>query len=146
LAWLLLSVGLQGRSLRISLVLAPVVMISYGIGLPYGPKGVALAYSTAMVLWMIPHTLWCLKGTSISFFDLMRTLRYPFVSGIVAALGALVVQQSVGSAVGPFPRLVLGGSCMVGLYVSMLLLVFRQKSFYVDLVKGMKRSARQQTV
>jgi PST family polysaccharide transporter len=146
LAWLLLSVGLQGRSLRISLVLAPVVMISYCIGLPYGPKGVALAYSTAMVLWMIPHVLWCLKGTSVSLVDLMRTLRYPFISGIIAALGALFVQLLAGSAMGPFARLVFGGSCMVGLYLSMLLLVFRQKSFYLDLVKAMKRSPHQQVV
>lgn len=142
LAWFLLSVGLQSRSLKISLVLAPVVMTSYCIGLPFGPKGVALAYSTAMVLWVIPHVLWCLKGTAISVSDLLKALRYPFISGGVAALGTLLVQMAAGSAVGPFVGLVLGGSCMMGLYLGMLLLVFRQKSFYLDLVKGMRGSPR----
>ena len=70
LAWLLTSIGLQKRSLTIALVIAPVVMTAYVLGLPYGPAGVAFAYSAAMVLWVIPHVLWCLNGTTISARDL----------------------------------------------------------------------------
>jgi O-antigen/teichoic acid export membrane protein len=146
LSWLLLSLGLQARSLKISLVVAPVVMVSYCIGLPFGPRGVALAYSTAMILWVIPHVLWCLKGTIISVSDLIRALRYPFISGFVAGLGALVVHLAVGSTIGPFPRLVLGGSCMMVLYVGTLLLVFRQKAFYFELLKGMKRASPEEAM
>jgi len=140
LSWFLVSVGLQNRSLKIAFVLAPVVMISYCIGLPYGPKGVAFAYSAAMLLWMIPHVLWCLKGTPISFFELVRALRYSLCSGLVAALGTFAEQLLVGSAVPPLLRLVIGGACMVGLYAGMLLLVFRQKEFYLHLIRGMRRT------
>jgi PST family polysaccharide transporter len=143
LAWFLMAVGLQARSLKISLVLAPVVMISYCIGLPFGPNGVALAYSTAMTLWAVPHVLWCLKGTSISIADLARTLRYPFVSGAVAGAGAFGVQAVSGSALDPIARLMLGGSCMLALYAFMLLIVFGQKSFYLDLLKGMRSRSSQ---
>ena len=65
-AWLLFSIGLVGRSLKIALVIAPLVIVAYLIGLPYGPRGVAFAYSAAMALWVIPHIAWCIHGTSIS--------------------------------------------------------------------------------
>ena len=45
-AWFLQSIGLQERSLKIALVLSPLVICAYLIGLPYGPNGVALAFST----------------------------------------------------------------------------------------------------
>ena len=63
LGWLLQSSGLQERSLKVALALCPVVICSYLIGIPYGPTGVALAYSVAMTLWLVPHILWCLHET-----------------------------------------------------------------------------------
>ena len=65
LGWLLWSIGLQRRSLAIALVIAPLVITAYAIGLPFGPHGVAFAYSAAMTLWLVPHILWCLHGTTI---------------------------------------------------------------------------------
>jgi hypothetical protein len=64
--WLLASMGLLGRSLRIALVIAPLVIAAYVIGLPYGPTGVAFAYSAVMTLWLVPHIAWCIHGTMIS--------------------------------------------------------------------------------
>ena len=85
LAWLLLSVGLQGRSLRISMVLAPIVIASYVIGLPYGPAGVAFAYSAGMTLWLVPQVLWCLHGTVISPKDLFVATVRPILGGLASA-------------------------------------------------------------
>jgi PST family polysaccharide transporter len=56
--WLLVSLGLIERSLKISLVIAPLVITSYLIGFHYGPRGVAFSYSAAMTLWMLPHIAW----------------------------------------------------------------------------------------
>jgi PST family polysaccharide transporter len=39
LGWLLLAIGLQGRSLAIAMVIAPLVITAYVVGLPYGPSG-----------------------------------------------------------------------------------------------------------
>ena len=66
LEWLIFSIGLEARSLKIALVFAPFMITSYIIGLPYGPKGVAFAYSAVLTLWLIPRALWCLHGTVIS--------------------------------------------------------------------------------
>src|SRR3984885_46285 len=45
LSWLVMSLGLVRRALKIGLVIAPVLILAYVVGLPYGPKGVAIAYS-----------------------------------------------------------------------------------------------------
>jgi PST family polysaccharide transporter len=134
LSWLLLSSGLQGRSLAVALVIAPLVTSAYFIGLPYGPNGVALSYSTAMTLWLVPHIVWCLRGTPISPWDLFLAVRRSFVSGIVAAAAAFIVLLYVGPQGHPLVRLALGGCVMVSVYCYMLLLVMGQRAFYLDLL------------
>jgi O-antigen/teichoic acid export membrane protein len=137
-SWLLLSLGLQGRSLKVSLVLAPIVMGAYCVGLPFGPNGVALAYSTAMVLWATPHILWCIKGTGISFGDIAQALRQPLLAGAVAALGAWFLDEVLDAQLGQYGRLIIGGAAMVGLYFLFLLIIFGQKAVYIDLAKGLR--------
>jgi len=138
LAWLLLSTGLQQRSLTIAIVIAPLVISAYGIGLPYGPGGVAFAYSTVMALWLVPHVMWCLHGTIISLRDVVSALKPPFVSGIIAAFGALILQPIWSQLSSPVLRLGLSGSVMLLLYLSMLLYGFGQKAFYRDLLREMR--------
>ena len=83
LGWLLFALGMVGRSLKIALVLAPIVITGYLIGLPYGPKGVALAYSSAMSLWLIPHMVWCVHGTMISLRDIFLAVRRPLFPALL---------------------------------------------------------------
>jgi PST family polysaccharide transporter len=137
---LLLSMGLQERSLRIALAIAPLVLTSYVVGLPYGPSGVALAYSTAMSLWLIPHVAWCLHGTAVSPWDLFRAAGRPLISGIVAGVCTLGMEHYSSQLSSSIERLLLGSSVMFFVYSLMLLFVFRQRVFYLDLLRGLKAS------
>ena len=83
LGWLIYSIGLVARSLKIALVFAPIMITGYVIGLPYGPKGVAFAYSAVMTLWVIPFILWCVHGTVVSLRDILLTVSRPLASGIL---------------------------------------------------------------
>ena len=105
------------------------------VGLPYGPKGVAFAYSAVMVLWVVPVVAWAVHGTSISFKDVVTAVKQPLLSGVVAAGLALGVRLSCGQHLSMLPRLVLEATVMLGVYVAMLLYVMGQKSFYVDLFR-----------
>jgi len=139
LGWLLVSIGLQGRSLTLGLVIAPLVSGAYLAGLPFGPRGVAFAYSAAMILWLVPHVMWCLHGTVISVHDLLLAVGRPFLSGAVAALVAAIV---AGHIAHPFGRLALGGVIMLGLYAWFLLAVMKQSSVYLDLLKGLRGASK----
>lgn len=137
-SWLLFSIGLVGRSLKIAFAIAPLVIAAYLIGLPYGPRGVAFAYSAVMALWVIPHIAWCIRGTLISSRDILQTVSRPFVSGIVAAALALGFQFSIGQLMPLFLRLALGSCVMFASYLWMLLYVMGQKEHYVDLLRGLR--------
>ena len=142
LAWLMISIGMVGRSLKVALVLAPIVISGYLVGLPYGPKGVALAYSAMMTLWVIPHILWCIHGTVVSFRDIVAAVVRPLLSGLTAALLPALLQFSYPHWLPPVIRLALGVGLFLGVYLTILLLVMGQKTFYLELLEGFRgRSA-----
>jgi PST family polysaccharide transporter len=137
-SWLLFAIGKVGRSLKIALVIAPLVVTGYLIGLPYGPKGVALGYSVAMALWILPHIAWCVQGTAISFWDVIETLSRPLLSGVVASILPLILEGIYGRQTSPLFRLIAGVMMFLGVYVLMLLYVMKQKAFYVNLIQGLR--------
>ncbi|PYT57952.1 MAG: lipopolysaccharide biosynthesis protein [Acidobacteria bacterium] len=141
LAWLIFSLGMVGRNLRIVAVLAPLVIAGYAIGLPYGPKGVAIGYSAMMTLWALPHIAWCVHGTGISLRDILLTATRPMVSGIVAAMIAFGVQLLLTQSWPHLARLVVGVTVLLSAYVGVLFYVMGQKAVYWDLFQGLRGSS-----
>jgi PST family polysaccharide transporter len=141
LGWFVYSLGLVARCLKIALVFAPFMITGYVIGLPYGPKGVAFAYSAVMTLWLIPLILWCIHGTVISFRDILLAVSRPLASGVLAGMVAFGVRLFSDEFVSPLPRLLLGSSVLFAAYFGMLLVATGQRSLYLDLIRGLKRSS-----
>jgi len=135
--WLLFSLGKVGRSLKIAFVIAPLVITGYVLGLPFGPKGVALGYSSAMILWIVPHLIWSVHGTSISFKDIVRVLHRPILSGIVACLAAAVFLLLCGPHMAPLFRLALGLLIFSSIYICLLWYVMGEKALYMDVLRRM---------
>jgi O-antigen/teichoic acid export membrane protein len=146
LGWLLLSLGLVRRSLKIAFVIAPVVICGYLIGLHYGPTGVALGYSIAMILLALPVMAWSVHGTAISFRDIAKAASQPLVSALVAAAMAWGVQAWCGHWLSPLPRLILDGLVVLGVYLGMLLYVMGEKAFYLGLVRGLRSAPAEEEV
>jgi O-antigen/teichoic acid export membrane protein len=137
LGWLLSALGLVGRLLKMGLVIAPIMILSYVVALPYGPKGVAFAYSAVMMLWLVPLVIWALHGTVISPRDILTCASQPFATSLAAAALAFAVRQFYGQWLSPWPRVVLESSVLLLGSFGMLLFTTRQKSFYLDLLRGM---------
>jgi PST family polysaccharide transporter len=142
LYWFLLSVGLQRRSLNIAFFIAPWVTAAYLIGLPYGAEGVALAFSVAMTLFLVPCLVWCAHGTLISAGELFKTVSRPFSSAFAAGIVAYFFHASTAHALKPAIMLLLGGGTMVAVYLWVLLFILGQRDFYLDLIKGLIGSGR----
>jgi len=137
LGCLLYAIGAVGRCLRVSLVLTPLVIVAYLIGLPYGPKGVAIAFSTVMTLWAAPHIAWGIHGTVVSFRDILVTIGPPLLSGIVGGAAAFAVEVTWGPMLTPILRLFIGTTVLLSVYFLMLLHVLGQKPLFVGLVRGL---------
>jgi PST family polysaccharide transporter len=139
LGWLIFSLGLVQRSLKIGLVFAPIMILGCVLGLPYGATGVAFAYSAVMVLWMVPHVAWCVHGTAISLRDVAATMIRPLASGVVAGAAGYAVRLECGDFLSPLLRLVLESGVLAATFFAVLLFVAGQKALYVDLLGGLSR-------
>ena len=141
LGWLIFSIGLVARGMRAAPVVAVVMIAGYVVGLPYGPQGVALAYSAAMTLWVIPHILWCVHGTPVSFSDVLTTIAPPLASGVLAGGFAVVARWACGAAFPVWLRLLIESGVLFGAFYALLLFVAGQKSLYLDVLRGAKGGA-----
>jgi PST family polysaccharide transporter len=96
MAYLMQATGRMVRSLQIALLIAPVVVIGYALGLPAGADGVAMGFSIAMSVLVVPVVLWATRGTLITAGDLLRTAWPPLASTAVAAVLAYALGQYLG--------------------------------------------------
>jgi len=136
LGWLLSSCGLVGRGLKIAFVIAPILVAGYAIGLPWGPKGIACAYSSVMLLSVIPLIAWARSGTPVLLNDLLLSIGRPLLSGLVAGALAFVPRFFWGTMMSPLPRLLMTGAILVCVYLVMLLYVLKQKQLYLEILRG----------
>ena len=141
LGWLVFSIGLVARGLKVAPVLAAIMIAGYVVALPYGPKGVAFAYSAVLTVWVIPHIWWCVHGTAISVRDILVAVSRPLASGIVAGGIAFGVRLICGQFVSPWPRLVLENGVLLTAFFGILLFAAGQKSLYLDLFRGFRGSS-----
>jgi PST family polysaccharide transporter len=123
--------------MKIGLIITPVVTAGYVLGLPYGPRGVAIGFSVAMILLIIPTTIFGVRETVVSFRDVVGAVRRPLVSGVVAGALAFAMQFLYGQALPPIARLLLGCFILFVAYSGMLLYVMGQKAFYISLLRGL---------
>ncbi len=137
LSWLLMASGRIGRLTKMSLFIAPIMIVAYILGLPYGPTGVAFAYSLVMTLWLVPLIAWAVHGTEISFWDIVRSVTPPLASSVVAGGVAFVVGLAFGRSLSPLVRLTVESTSLLIAFLGMLLFVLGQKPLYLDLFRGL---------
>jgi PST family polysaccharide transporter len=138
LRWLLNSLGLIRRGLIIASVFTPLVIFAVLIGLPYGPTGVAAAYSTAMGIKLIPFMAWAVRGTGVRVREILASLSRPLAAS-AAATAVIFATHGFYAPVHPAVlRLALELGVFGAIYVPAMLLFGGQKALYVDLFRTAK--------
>ena len=139
--WLIMSLGMAGRSLRMSFVLGPLWVFAIAIGMSHGPIGVAFAISAVRLLSAIPFVMWGIHGTSVHVRDILLSISRPLLSGIVGAVVAFGVQFLYFDLLSPLARLAVGVTVFFSVYIPMLFYAMGQKELYIDLIRGIMRRA-----
>jgi PST family polysaccharide transporter len=139
LAWLMIASGRAGRSLKIAFVIAPVVVISYVVGLRGGPNGVAAGFSISLFLLAIPVMLWAIRGTLITSRDLFKAVMTPFISVAVGVVAFWLLRPVLGGVHQRFLRLVLESSVLFGAYFLMMAFAMGKKDEYLDMLRSTNR-------
>jgi O-antigen/teichoic acid export membrane protein len=137
--WLLHSLGMVGRSLRITCASTGVTLVACIAGIPHGATGIASAYSIALLLWVVPCLAWCVHGTPVRLSDLLHTTWGPLLGSAVASAVAFVTVNSFSQ---PLERLFVGGVLMCCGYFVIVWFIFRQRDFYLGLVKDLRLISR----
>jgi O-antigen/teichoic acid export membrane protein len=141
-SWFMRATGRVGRSLKIAFLICPAVILGILAGLRYGPSGVAMGYSAAMVLLLVPIVAWCIHGTEITAGAYLKSIVPPLISGAVAGAAGWLVHFMVPGSVKPVPLLAIEVSISFAIYVGILLFVMGQKEFYLDLIRQIVRQKR----
>ena len=134
LSWLVMSTGRPGRAFSISIATTPIVIVGIMLGLSHGPKGVALGYSSALALLVIPIAAFSKQGTAVSWADLWAATKPPLISGLLAGAAGLLVKLTLLGILAPVLCLVLGLVVVLGVYGWVLLIVMSQKQMYMDVL------------
>jgi len=147
LGWMLMATGRVSRSVKMAFLIAPTVIAGYGIGLRYGPEGVAAGFSIAMLLLAGPLVVWARRGTSISVLDVVKAVSPASLSIAVGAAVVLAVSRYTQSIEPVFLRLVAESALLFGTYWMMLLFALNQKSAYLQIFGELRfRRARTQRI
>lgn len=93
--WTFCSRGRADRLLRWAMVACPLTLASFVAGLPYGPLGVAVAY-TVVFLMLLPWTLdYAFAGTGLTIRRVGEVVAKPFAVSFAAYMSAMLVNCSV---------------------------------------------------
>jgi len=134
LSWLLRAIGLVERSLKIALFIAPVVILGVLAGLRHGPTGVAMGYSAAMIVLVVPLVAWAKHGTGITTADYLDCIKRPLLAGVAGGAAGWVFHSMVHGSMGTLLLLVTEVAISFGVYMLLLLFVMGQKDLYLDLL------------
>ena len=90
-----------------------------------------------MMLSVVPHVVWCVHGTPISFADILLTASRPLASGIVAGACAFGIRLFCVPLGSPALTLALESGVLFTVFVGTLFIGAGQKSLYLDLLRGL---------
>lgn len=134
LAWFLVSSGRARRSMFIAFLIAPVVILGAVLGLRFGPRGVALAFSTMMSLLVVPVIAWTRARTAMTMHDFWMAIRGALLAGLIAGTAGYLFKEASAGVLSALLQVLLGAALLFAVHFAVLLFPLRQKPVYVDLV------------
>ena len=137
MGWFIYSSGNAARGLKMGLVIAPVTIVAYAIGLSDGPLGVARAYTIVTMLWILPAIAWAVHGTGMSFREVLSAASGPLAAGAGAAVLGFLAGMAC-ETMSPLARLTIQCAVLFGAYAILLLSAARQRALYMDVLRGVR--------
>jgi PST family polysaccharide transporter len=133
LSWLVTATGRVSRAVSITTATTPVVIVGILLGLSHGPTGVAMGYSAAMALILIPITAWSKHGTGVAWWDLWNVIKKPLLAGLLAGAIGLGAKFCFSGGPASIQALALGVGIVFIVYAWALVLM-GEKKMYLDLL------------
>lgn len=118
--WPINSLGLGRKAVEVSIFNVCATLPIVFVGLPYGAIGVAWAVGLARIPIRLAAIQYILEDTPVQFRDVLRVLRWPFLtSAIACGITVYVRHDLLGMTAGPLRLLVIAAAFSL-LYVGLL--------------------------
>lgn len=145
LIWLFISRGHSKRLLRLVLVMCPVTIAGYAIGLPFGIRGVALSGALTMLLtfpWVLSYSF---KGTALTLARLGKSLVWPIFTCLAGVATGEIAFHAVGHLPAITQILVVAIAFSAGCLLAAILKPVRNEMLGLkDLLRNSRRMSAQQ--
>lgn len=92
--WVWVALNRTDRQLRWGLIATPFYIAAFGIGVVWGPKGVAIAFSVTQCVLRYAGLAYCYQTSFLGFRDLWFAIWRPSVASIVAGASLLAGHAS----------------------------------------------------
>lgn len=119
--WLFVSRGQSKRLFKLVLILCPITVFSYAIGLPFGIKGVALSGALGMLLvfpWVLSFSF---RGTKLTLARFGRKVLYPVLTCLAGVATGELALHAVGGMPIVAQILIIGAAFAVGCLFALIL-------------------------
>ncbi len=138
--WLYIALGRTDRMFKWGLFASLWIVASFFVGLPYGPRGVALCYGVATLLLTIPCLVYATRGTPIAMGDIARAVWHPMLASVVAGVVGVSAIQVVGDGLSAPVRLLGALVLHATIYLMILFFALKRRDYYLSVWQHLKRS------
>lgn len=125
---LMISTGGTRRMFLLSLFAVAGAVLSFCIGLPYGAKGVAVAYAIFNWLSLLPLLVGAVWGTPVSTRDILAATWRGYVLAAVVACCVWLIGEQLVERLAPLGALAVSASVAATVWIAMNVTVFRADS------------------
>lgn len=136
--WLYMSGGRSSAFFYWGAAASTVIIASFLVGLPYGPKGVALSYSIAVVLLSIPCMHFAVRDSRIRLWDIVQVNLPTLAGGGLSAAAALAFKLTIGRQLAPLPTLAACSATVGIIHVFTVFYAFNQRGQYQSVLRELR--------
>jgi PST family polysaccharide transporter len=126
--WLHISAGRSDRYLRWGLVGSLVIVLGFIVGLPYGPHGVAVAYSVTLWAIIVPCMSYAGRSAGIRVSDIFAAIGKNIAAGLGSIASSIYLVEHVLIFKATWINLLAGLSVVCVTYSVFLLVLYRDLS------------------
>jgi PST family polysaccharide transporter len=140
LGWLHVAAGRADRWMRWGLLAACVQCVALAAGAPFGPRGIAVAYTIAMYVMFIPTIAYAGKPLGIGAKDVVRAVRVPLFGTLTATVAAAAVRFGFLMDLDRLPRLAITAVVFLAAYLLIVVYMFKLREPLTTMLSFLPRN------
>jgi PST family polysaccharide transporter len=133
--WLYVASGNSGKLFKRGTIGATFLVVSFFVGLPYGPEGVAISYSVAMLIWAYPCMHLATDCTPVRTDDVFRVVFQCMLATVPGTAWLIIIRHIFHETLARWAWLsaaIMGMGLLQWLMVTMVL---RKKELVIDVIR-----------